>query len=165
MASFSNWQEGALERQIGLTPFEGGPPIHIRNALEAKRLAWRTTPGEDYPSGYLGTVSGGRHERLTPVARSYGRSYQRGVHAGSRVDMSYYLWPQEFHLMSGIENQARTGRRFVSAAYGEDTVVLTNDGRPGPQDNMGAKPNAQGVPVRPDVQRQADLRRGLPSWR
>ena len=53
------------------------------------------------------------------------------MHKGERLDLSSYLWPEEFNPMSGIINEA-TGMRWVSPAYGEEPVILANDGKPGP---------------------------------
>jgi hypothetical protein len=155
------WQ--TREHILGLSPYETGPPPHIRDALEAKRLMWRVQPGEDYPSGYLGTITSRREPRRDArVLRQNGRSYQRGVHAGSRVDLSYYLWPEEFNLMSGIVNQAATGRRFTPPGAGVENIRLINEGRPGPQD---AAVRNGGVPVTPDANVAAQKTRDLPPWR
>ena len=48
--------------------------------------------------------------------------------------------------------------RFVSAAYGEEPVILTNDGKPGPHEI--------GTPVQKDDAAWPDrLSQMLPSWR
>lgn len=154
------WQ--TREHVLGLSPYEAGPPPHIRDAMEAKRLMWRVQPGEDYPAGYLGTITSRREPRRDNyIARQNGRSYQRGVHAGSRVDLSYYLWPEEFNLMTGVVNQA-TGRRFYPPGAGVENMRLINEGRPGPQD---AAVRNGGVPVTPDANVAAQHARDMPPWR
>jgi hypothetical protein len=92
------------------------------------------------------------------------RPYDRGVHKDTRLDMSDYLWPEEFNLMSGIENEL-TGMRFVSAAYAIAPLQLTNRGKPNTRDynQMTGRPDT-GTPIQPDPERQAALRRMLPHW-
>jgi hypothetical protein len=156
------WQ--TREHVLGLSPYEAGPPPHIRDALEAKRLQWRVQPGEDYPAGYLGTITSRRDPRRDHVLRQNGRSYQRGVHAGSRVDLSYYLWPDEFNLMSGVMTEA-TGRRFTPPGAGVENLRLVNDGRPGPQDAAVRNGGVPATPVSPDIAVASQKIRDLPPWR
>ena len=44
-------------------------------------------------------------------ARVNQRSYQRGTHAGERIDPGDYLFPDELNPLSGIERQMTTGLR------------------------------------------------------
>jgi len=44
-------------------------------------------------------------------ARVNQRSYQRGVHAGERIDPGDYLWPDDVGPLDGIIRQATTGLR------------------------------------------------------
>lgn len=163
--SFSHVQnlQDYAQPSAGSSPGQGPSPL-IRDAMEAARLAWRRTPDATYPSGYLGTTTGRREDKVANAIWRNQRSYNRGVHKGERIDMSDYLWPDEFNLESGLMMQAG-GSRFTSMAYGEEPVVLTNDGRPGPRDHAGmdGRPNT-GVPVIPDPQRAAQLKRMTPTW-
>lgn len=93
-----------------------------RNPLDAARSAFAArTPDAAYPDGYLGN-SMSRRDRLfdTPLRdRNIGDRWnpadgQRGVHRAAAVPGEDYLWPVEFGLMSGLENQM-TGQRFVPA--------------------------------------------------
>lgn len=136
----------------------GGPAPHFRSALEMDRLAWRRTPEATYPSGYLdSSMTTRREDRVQNAIWRNQRSYTRGVHKGERVDMSEYLWPAEFNLMSGIVNET-TGRRFVSPAMSVAPVMLTNDGKPGPAIN------ADGTPAQINPDRAAQLAKFRPPW-
>ena len=175
--AFSPWLDSPQDQLLGRTPHTGGPPVHIRDAMEARRMAWRFTPGEDHPAGYLSTNNGSRHAKLTPLQRSHGRSYQRGVHAGTRISPENYLWPAEFNMYSGLANQATTGQRFVpygmqdQEAQIANGVQLVNDGKPGPQDSvmrmrsMDKGRAAYAPPVVSDVERRQALGRAIPPWR
>lgn len=166
--SFSHVQnlQDYAQPSAGSSPGQGPSPL-IRDAMEAARLAWRRTPDAQYPDGYLGTVGAGtrRQDKVQNAIWRNQRSYNRGVHKGERIDMSDYLWPDEFNLETGLVMQS-VNSRFTSIAYGEEPVVLTNDGRPGPRDHRGmdGRPNT-GVPVIPDPQRAAQLKSMVPSWR
>ena len=155
--SFSQWQD-LWSVFTGNSP-NPGPMPHIRDAMDAERLAWRHTPEAMYPDGYLGTVGGRRSgDNIRQRIWRDQRSYSRGVHKGERLDLSSYLWPEEFHPLSGIINEAYTGQRFVSAAYGEEPVILANDGKPGPHEI--------GTPVQINDAAWPDrLSQFLPSWR
>jgi hypothetical protein len=163
--SFSHVQDlQGMATGTGISPGQGPAPL-IRDAMEAARLAWRREPSAEYPSGYLGTTTGRRQDRLSTAIWRNQKSYNRGVHKGERIDMSDYLWPEEFNLETGLMMQAG-GSRFTSMAYSEEPVTLTNDGRPGPRDEAGmmGRPNT-GVPVQPDPQRAAQLKHMRPTWR
>ena len=163
--SFSHVQNlQGMETGTGISPGQGPSPL-IRDAMEASRLAWRREPSAEFPAGYLGTIQGSREDKVANAVWRNQRSYNRGVHKGERIDMSDYLWPDEFNLESGLVMQAG-GSRFTSEAYQTEPVMLTNDGRPGPRDvaGMTGKPNT-GVPVVPDAQRAAQLKKMRPTWR
>jgi hypothetical protein len=155
--SFTAWQD-LWSMFTGNGP-QPGPPVHVRDALDSERLAWRHTPEAMYPDGYLGTVGNERRgDRIRQAVWRDQRSYTRGVHKGERLDMSSYLWPEEFNPLSGVENQVYTGLRYVSAAFGEEPVVLANDGKPGPRE--------VGTPVqKDDTAWPTRLAQMLPSWR
>lgn len=162
--SFSHSQNLSDYEMPSAGSISGGPAPLIRDAMEAARLAWRREPSAEYPSGYLGTTTNRREDRLSNAVWRNKKSYDRGVHKGERLDMSDYLWPEEFNLETGLMMQAG-GSRFTSIAYETDPVMLTNDGRPGPRDEAGmmGQPNT-GVPVQPDPQRAAQLKKMRPTW-
>ncbi len=157
MRSFSQAQDNQA-LATGFSPYHGPEP-HIRDALEADRLAWRKQPDSAYPSGYLGTITGRRQDRLSEALWRNQKSYTRGVHRGERVPMDRYFWPQEFHLGSGVQNQYDTDLKFVPAGYESEPKMLTNDGKPGPSLN----PNGTPAEINPD--RAAQLSRFRPPWR
>lgn len=146
----------------GASPYIGPPPLY-RDALDAARSMWRAEPSAHYPDGYIDSaITSRRADRIATAIWRNQRAYSRGVHKGERLDMTDYLWPDEFNLMSGIQNEV-TGRRYVSPAFGEDPVLLVNDGKPGPRDLTGGE--TQPVPVIPDPSRAAQLKRLVPSYR
>jgi hypothetical protein len=161
--TIDNWFS-MQEVQLGLGVHGPGPNPSFRDALDAARLNWRQTPEGSYPDGYLGTVGGRRGDKLRNAVWRNQRPYDRGVHKDTRLDMSDYLWPEEFNLMSGIECEAR-GERFVSAAYAIAPLQLTNRGKPNTRDynHLTGRPDT-GTPIQPDPQRIAEKRRQLPSW-
>lgn len=62
-------------------------------------------------------------------ARQNQRSYQRGVHKGERIDQGDYFWDRQLNVMSGIQRQMRTDKRF--SPIGSPPQHLINDGKPG----------------------------------
>ena len=158
-------EQNIQDMAVGLSPTTGAQPL-IRDTMEAARLAWRRTPDAQWPDGYLGTTTPRREDKIANAVWRNQRSYNRGVHKGERIDMSDYLWPDEFNLGTAIEMQAEGESKFVSEAYQTEPVMLTNDGRPGPRDVAGmmGRPNT-GVPVIPDPQRAAQLKNMRPTWR
>jgi hypothetical protein len=135
-----------------------GPPVHIRDAMEAQRLAWRRTPEAEYPSGYLGSLTSRREDRISEATWRQQKSYTRGPHKGEKLPLDRYLWTPEFNLASGIENQVMTGQRYVGPGIGAEPVMLTNDGKPGPARN----PNGTPAEINPD--RAAQLIKLRPPW-
>lgn len=89
------------------------PQPWVRSVLDARRMMYNRTPQSEYPSGYLGTITSRRGDRVLDSlkARVNQRSYQRGVHLGERVDPGDYLFPDDMGPLSGIERQATTGLR------------------------------------------------------
>lgn len=147
---------------IGTSLYTGPSPF-FRDALDATRSMWRSTPSAAYPDGYIDSALNGRQaDKLGTAIWRNQRAYSRGVHKGTRIDMSDYLWPREFNLMSAIVNEAETGMRYVSPAINSEPIRLTNDGKPGPHDATIGE--AQAVPVVPDPNRAAQLKRLAPNW-
>jgi hypothetical protein len=89
--------------------------IQYRDPLDAARAGalGRGRIGEaDYPDGYLDTINTRRQDRLdnTISQRLTDRHYQRGVHAGVKMDPVQYFWPEECAPDQGIVREMR-GRR------------------------------------------------------
>lgn len=172
MATFTTWQDKSYP--AGDSPFRssevGGPQPYFHDDMDRRRSMWRATPEAQYPDGYLGTINTRRQDRLLQglKQRTQNKPYTRGVHKGERRDPSDYLWPVEFNLMSGIENEL-TGRRYVIPGVGMELgATLTNDGKP----NANFMPTIRGLPSRQgtvewnadDPDRQAHLKRLAPPW-
>lgn len=89
------------------------PQPWVRSVLDARRMMYNRTPNAEYPSGYLGTITSRRGDRVLDSlkARVNQRSYQRGVHLGERIDPGDYLYPDEMGPLDGIIRQATTGLR------------------------------------------------------
>ena len=159
----NNWFS-TQEVTLGLGVYGPGPNPSFRDNLDEARCNWRQTPEGSYPDGYLGTVGNRRGDRLRSAVWRNQRPYDRGVHKDSRLDMTDYLWPEEFNLLSGLINQT-TGQRWVSPAYAIEPFRLVNRGNPNVRDfhGMTGRPNT-GVPVQPDAERVAEKRRQMPPW-
>jgi hypothetical protein len=147
----------------GVSPYFGPQPL-FRDALDAARSLYNKEPQAHYPDGYIDTtVTSRQADKVAGALWRNQKAYSRGVHKGERIDMSDYLWPTEFNLFSALKNQATTGMRYVSPAYAETPVMLTNDGKPGPRDTVLGETRA--VPTIPDPARAAQLKRITPTWR
>ena len=154
--SFTPWMDNEAVARGEI--YHHGPPMFIRDQMEGRRLRTAMDPSAEYPLGYTDTVGvTSRRDRLNTPPRSElnSGSFQRGVHAYTKVPTENYLWPIEFHLMSGIENQT-TGRRFVSPVLRMFEQRLVNDGKPGPSITTDE--------VDPVAAHQMMLDRGRPPW-
>ena len=163
--SFTQWASGqdmgsGADRQ---PPLINGPVPFFRDAKDRRLAAFGATPDVQHPDGYLGTqpsTSRRSDKLLDSVHRQNHRSYSRGVHKGERINPGDYVWPEEFNLMSGLENQL-TGRRWASA--GAEPVRLTNDGKAGPRGIPRGLERPEQEIV--DMQRRSMLKTLLPGWR
>ena len=65
--------------------------------------------GAEYPAGYLGTITGRGVDRLGSgvLGRLDDRSYQRGIHKGTKMDAQQYFWPEEFTPDRGVRRPVR----------------------------------------------------------
>lgn len=163
--SFTQWMGGTDNGAGADRPVGNDMSPVWRSAKDRIMAAYRVTPEAQYPDGYLGTqgASTRRQDKLVDaVFRTNTRSYSRGVHKGERINPGDYLWPKEFNLMSGIENEL-TGMRYPTGTIGQEPVTLVNDGKAGPRGVLSAiaRPDQEVI----DMQRQSMLRTLLPSWR
>jgi hypothetical protein len=129
--SNSQWQFNPPVGQPGslVTGGGGGMVTGARDTLDAKRMGqYPDTPSSAYPSGYLGTISSRREDRVLNAVKNKinDRSYQRGVHKFERADPGDYYWPKEFGMTTGLEYQAR-GKRWT--AKGSDVERLAHGGK------------------------------------
>lgn len=155
------------EAQSPLTgPMSYGPNPLVRDPLDGARSLIDRDPAAQYPSGYVDSaMTTRRSDPQTSTSLWNTKPYDRGVHAASKLDRGAYVWPEDFNLASGLENQFRTGRRYVAPgiAAGGEPNILMNDGKPGPRDSMMPNPNVP-LAAQPDAV-QAQMLRGLaPSW-
>jgi hypothetical protein len=95
--------------QTGAGGYGGGAQaIRYRDPVDAARsVGTGRTPDAEYPDGYLGNLKSRREDRLLRSIKDIinKRSYQRGVHAGERIEPQDYYWPGEFGPDSGLERQ------------------------------------------------------------
>jgi hypothetical protein len=134
--AFTEWQQttpfGVLNGGVpgnasNTFPLNDSAQPWFRDRLDALRSG--RIPTAEYPDGYLGTLNTRRGDRLQSSGGENRRSYERGVHVGSRVPPSAYFWPDDFNPALGLSLQAQ-GKKF--APSGDVTDRLTNDGKPGP---------------------------------
>lgn len=98
------------------------------------RLGSARTPGSQWPDGYLGTaIKSRRQDRMLNQTgvRVTQKAYQRGVHKGERIDPADYMWPDDFHPMSGLHAQAE-GVQWTATSIPVETH-LTAQGKPLPR--------------------------------
>ena len=126
--AFTEWyQGGGPGLASSLYPTSGGGQPWFKDRMDALRSA--RIPSADYPDGYLDSVRTRRQDRLVAHGgtSATSRSYERGVHVGSRVSPHAYFWTEELHPQLGLELEAR-GQKF--APTGEVIPHLTNSGKP-----------------------------------
>lgn len=105
-----------------------------RDALDAQRMGVGRIPSAEWPDGYLGTIRSRRDDRLLDAVKDNlnRRSYQRGVHVGSRIDPGDYTWPTNMRPDRGLKAEAR-GQRAQLVNRAEDVhLVNGGTGRPMP---------------------------------
>lgn len=135
--------------------------VQFRSPIDAARAAAGRLPQAEYPDGYLGNIIDRRSDRLIQAVkeRLTDRSYQRGVHKGSRISPKDYLWPDGGVTPdAGLERQAATamqaGNTQVVARYApslDPVERLAHQGRtagmatPGELDAKMAEARAFGV--------------------
>ena len=145
--SFANWNSPSQPPAASSQTSFGPEPV-FRNNKDWLLSGYRTGTEAMYPDGYLGPMEGNRRSDkvLNAIASMNDRPYSRGVHKGSRINPSDYLWPSEFGKWTGIELEKK-GKKF--APFGMEPERLVNDGKPGPI----------------DPERASRLRPLKPSWR
>lgn len=158
---------------VGGTGGGGGLPPGIRNHLDAARAAMGRVPSADYPDGYLGTITDRREDRLLKNLKNRltDRSYQRGVHVGSKVDPRSYFWTPEFNPDTGLEYEA-AGRKWTAKgspterlAHGGKTTYLNPTELGELYDKVGLPHDAAMRKATPDPVRTAQLQGFRPKWR
>ena len=112
MSNLNWWVDAAPISVPGGTTVGGGgygaQGINYRDPLDARRsLAGQES---QYPDGYLGTIVDRQQDKLLAKVqeRLTDRSYQRGVHVGSKIGQAQYHWTAEVNPDAGLERQAAT---------------------------------------------------------
>lgn len=84
----------------------GTDAVSYRDQLDARR----SMAGQEsqYPDGFLGTITNRQQDKLLGAVKNRlnERSYQRGVHVGSRIGQGQYLWSAEFNPEIGLAREA-----------------------------------------------------------
>jgi hypothetical protein len=90
----------------------GTGAIQFRDPLDQKRSMQGRTPEAEYPDGYLGTIIDRHQDKLLAKVqeRLNDRSYQRGVHVGSKIGRDSYYWTNDVNPEAGLIRQAQAVR-------------------------------------------------------
>lgn len=159
MSSGNNWQSLGAGALYGTNTAVGGGGTFSRSEMDARRMGVAREPQAEYPDGYLGTIRSRRDDRLLKAVQTSTnqRSYDRGVHVGTRVDPSDYFWPAQLQPDRGLENEARGRKTQLIGHLAQATLV--NDGKaPGQERTM----NGATTVINPLV--ASSLRHLRPSW-
>jgi hypothetical protein len=163
-----NWQNiGGSGFQGTYTNYGGGGGLPVaRSDLDFQRMGTAQAPQAEYPDGYLGTIRSRRDDRLldSMKTRVGQKSYQRGVHKGERIDVSEYLWPDNFQPDAGLKRAARAkkmGNVLMATRFAPDPLLtpaphLVNDGKANLRANEPGEINEK---------RAKQFDRMKPSWR
>lgn len=87
--------------------------VQYRSPLDAERAAAGQLPYADYPDGYLGTIVDRHEDKLLAKVQEKlsDRSYQRGVHVGSKISPGDYFWDTNIvDPNSRLKTEARAKR-------------------------------------------------------
>lgn len=159
--TFTQWGSANEPPGMGTAASMGPSPVW-RNTKDQLLSGYRTGVEEQYPDGYLGTMSSNRRQDkiLGTLSRMNARQYSRGVHKGERINPGDYVWPEEFNLWTGIQLESQ-GKKF--APPGAEPVRLTNDGKVGPR----GIPSRQGEEQVQEIsaERRALLKSLAPPWK
>lgn len=160
--TFTSW--GTANEPPGMgTAANFGPAPVWRNTKDQLLSGYRTGVEEQYPDGYLGTMSANRRQDkiLGTLSRNNARQYSRGVHKGERINPGDYIWPDEFNKYTGLQLQSQ-GLKF--APPGAEPVRLTNDGKVGPR-GLPSRQGEEQVDIDNSPERRALLKSLAPRWK
>lgn len=118
----SNWQQltapgATFPGSPGVAGGGYGSGIAFRDTLDAKRSMMGRTPEAEYPDGYLGTITNRQQDKVLGKIqeRLNDRSYQRGVHVGSKIGRDQYYWTAAVNPDLGL-------RRELAGVRGPHTI-------------------------------------------
>lgn len=156
----------------------GTDGITFRDSLDARRsIAGRES---QYPDGYLGTITDRHQDKLMQAVKDNlnKRSYQRGVHVGSKIGQDQYYWPDDFNPQSRLQTEATAiynGLTYdIPRAYpsGDPVEYLAHMGKWDAANPEAANAAARKYGVDPaknavvlqDPDKMARDRKRLPTW-
>jgi len=157
--------------------------IEYRDPVDASRSGAFTRQGAaEYPDGYINDANSRRQERMSKdvLGRLTDRNYQRGVHAGVKMEKVQYFWPQEFYpemrmqaefaarpeLVNGVRvipvpRYAPVPSPFEKLMHGGRVADLTQQEQDQVHSHYGINPAQYGVNDTPDPTRFECL----PPWK
>jgi hypothetical protein len=157
--------------------------VQYRTPLDAARAAQGRVPSAEYPDGYLGTITDRHEDKLLKDVqnRLTDRSYQRGVHLGSKIGKEQYFWPAVGDIRPDMRLKVESRAEIVNGLY--DVPRFTPTGNPverlahlgktaglsPPEQMKVAKQMGVSVAKNPvvimDPTRAARMTKMLPPWR
>src|SRR6185437_2273469 len=180
-----NWQQitapgATFPGSPGVAGGGSAEGVFFRDTLDARRSMIGRTPEAQYPDGYLSTITNRQQDKLLGKVqeRLNDRSYQRGVHLGSKIGRDQYFWTNQFNPECGIDRQlhySRVGNIMAVPRFpptGNPVERLAHQGKPAgltPPEQMqvarkyGVNPAMNPVVVS-DPTRRAKLRKWLPGY-
>lgn len=165
----SNWWLDAYPAALpgSTVPGQGGygtSAISYRDPLDAKRSAAGFAPGASYPDGYLGNIIDRRDDKMLGALQTSlnQRSYQRGVHVGSKVGASQYFWNDDMNPDMGLQRQAAAQPVDVEGAVVYMSPRYAPTGEPVPR--LAHDGKTVTAPTEDDPSRAARMAKMLPSW-
>lgn len=154
--------------------------IHYRDPLDARRAHSGSLGEAQYPDGYLGTIIDRHQDKLLAKVqeRLTDRSYQRGVHVGSKIGQRAYYWDDKINPTAGLKRQAA----YTQSMYTMETARFVPSGNPverlahestnqsitGPEmmemaRKYGVNPAINPIVI-PDPDRRARMQKMLPNY-
>jgi hypothetical protein len=153
--------------------------VEYRDPVDASRSgAFARQGAAEYPDGYLNDTNSRRQARLSKdvMGRLTDRNYQRGVHAGVKMEPVQYFWPAEFYPEMRMQAEmaahrvgdtipvprfAPVGNPFEKLAHGARMQDLSAQEQTQVQARYGINPAQYGTNDTPDPTRFEDL----PRWK
>ena len=102
--TFTQWGSANEPPGMGTAASMGPSPVW-RNSKDQLLSGYRTGVEEQYPDGYLGTMSSNRRQDkiLGTLSRMNARQYSRGVHKVDRKTHGNNVGPQNFNIWQELK--------------------------------------------------------------